>query len=489
LVGRDRVAAEPRAAAEVLRACAGLPLALRIAGARLESRPHWRIADLAERLADRGGRLDELAVGDQAVRAGLAVSVDALGGAPAARAFSLLGLWTGEDLALPAAGSLLGLGPRPAEAALDELVDAQLLQSPAPGRYRFHDLIRVYAAERAPAELSGETAAAAVARLVSWYAHAASRADLQLSPGRRIRIEPDPMAGLGPLPDFDTAAEAAQWCDAEHANLVDTVLLARAAGLHRLCWQLPLALWGYFHLRGHLADWIATYESALAAAQDEGDLAAQGMVRNQLAVALIRAGRIADATVQLEAAIEAHLANGNVLGAAAALNNLAIATMEDGRPDDAIGYLHRLIDQRRATNDLRGEAYAQSNLGEVYFRTDRVPQALERYRTSLALYRESGTGGEAVAQVLYNLALAYAASDEPELARARGAEAVALSREQADHRREAEVLEWLGGASLAAGDVAAAQEQWARAAFLLREEDPSAAERIEAEISALVGRP
>jgi len=487
LVGSDRVAAEPTGVAEVLRACAGLPLALRIAGARLESRPHWLIADLAQRLADTRGRLDELAVGDQAVRAGLAMSVAALGVDPAARAFSLLGLWTGQDLTLPAACALLGAGRRETEAALDELVDAQLLQSPAPGLYCFHDLVRVYAAERAPAELSGAEATAAVTRLVSWYAHAAARADLLLAPGRRTRVEPEPMDGLGPLPEFDTAAEAAQWCDAEHANLVAAALLARATGLQRLTWELPLAMWGYLHLRGHLADWISTHENGLAAALEAENLPAQAVVRNHMAVGLLRADRIADATVQLEAAIAVHLTMGNPLGAAAALNNLAIATMEDGRPDDAIGYLYRSIEQRQAADDVRGEAYAQSNLGEVYFRTERVEQAVERYQVALALYEKSGGGGEAPAQVVYNLALSYAALGDTALARAHGAEAAAMSRELADHRREGEVLEWLGEISNQAGDPDAAREQWTRAAFLLREADPDAVERIEAALAALPG--
>lgn len=488
LVGPVRVAAEPQGVAEVLRACAGLPLALRIAGARLDSRPHWRIADLARRLADTQGRLDELAVGDQAVRAGLAVSVDALGDDPAARAFSLLGLWTGEFLPLPAACSLLGVGRREAERLLDELVDAQLLQSPAPGRYRFHDLVRVYAAERAAAELPGDEAGAAVNRLVSWYTHVVCRADLVLSPGRRAPVQPDPVAGLGPLPEFGSAAEAVQWCDGEHANLVAAALLARAAGLNRLAWQLPLAMWGFLHLRGHFADWIATHESALAAATEAQELLARAYVHNHLAIALLRTERIGEATVHLEAAIELNLELGNPASAAAALNNLAIATVEDGRPDDAIGYLHRAIEHRRASGDKRGEAYSQANLGETYFRTGRTAEAIPRYHSAIALYRESGSGGEAPAQVLYNLAVAHAALGESDLARARGAESAQTSRDVADHRREGEVLEWLGGVSLEAGDAEAAGEEWTRAAALMRELDPAAADRIDARLAELPTR-
>ena len=155
-MGEERAAAEPDATAEVLVACAGLPLAIRICAARLAARRQWRIATLAGRLRDQHRRLDELTTGDLAVRASFQVSYDSLRtarrGTDPARAFRLLGLWQGTSISLSAAAALLGAPEDDVADALETLVDVNLLESPAPDWYRFHDLLRVYATERAQAE-------------------------------------------------------------------------------------------------------------------------------------------------------------------------------------------------------------------------------------------------------------------------------------------------------------------------------------------------
>jgi hypothetical protein len=159
IIGTSRVAAEPRAAAQVAELCAGLPLALRIAASRLAARPTWRIADLAARLADADTRLDELAAGGLSVRASFAASYHHLPPGPAAitpsRAFRLLGLWPAPHIGAPAAAALFGVTQAAAETVLETLLDNHLLQPAWPvGYYRLHDLVRLYAAERAEAEES-----------------------------------------------------------------------------------------------------------------------------------------------------------------------------------------------------------------------------------------------------------------------------------------------------------------------------------------------
>ena len=169
VVGEERAAAEPEATAELLAACAGLPLAIRICAARLATRSGWSIQAMAERLRDVHRRLDEMRVGDLAVRASFQVSFASL---PAsedtksidpAHAFRLLGLWQGATISSAAAAALFGTPGYSAEDALEVLVDTHLLESTAPDRYRFHDLLRVYAAERAEADLFTEERGAAAA--------------------------------------------------------------------------------------------------------------------------------------------------------------------------------------------------------------------------------------------------------------------------------------------------------------------------------------
>lgn len=145
-IGEERAEAEPAACRDTVAACGFLPLAIRIAAARLSARPAWTVFALAARLADERGRLDELRMGDLTVTSCFAPAYGRLR-PDQARAFRLLALADGPDLSLETAAALLGLDRcDPAvEPLLDSLVDSALLESPAPGRYRYHDLVRLYA--------------------------------------------------------------------------------------------------------------------------------------------------------------------------------------------------------------------------------------------------------------------------------------------------------------------------------------------------------
>jgi transcriptional regulator with XRE-family HTH domain len=150
IAGPDRIGSQQSAAAAVVRFCAGLPLAVRLAGARLAARPHWPVRRLVELLADERRRLDELAVGGREVRASLAQSYRSLGDRER-RTFRLLGLLDVADITASTAARLLGGTVAEASEALERLVDAQLLRAvPDPsdqGRYRFHELVRIFARE------------------------------------------------------------------------------------------------------------------------------------------------------------------------------------------------------------------------------------------------------------------------------------------------------------------------------------------------------
>ncbi|WP_194915782.1 AfsR/SARP family transcriptional regulator [Catenulispora rubra] len=165
MAGAERTTAEPEATAEILAACAGLPLALRAAGGRIAARPTWQIADLASRLARPNGAdgarfFDELRYGDHDVRATFETAFAALAatgsGTTLATSLCLLGLWNGTELGLPVAASLLDRPPADAEQILERLVDLNLLQSPRHGRYLLHDLIREFAAVKADSLLTDD---------------------------------------------------------------------------------------------------------------------------------------------------------------------------------------------------------------------------------------------------------------------------------------------------------------------------------------------
>src|SRR5689334_22252016 len=260
VVGEERAAAEPEATAELLDACAGLPLAIRICAARLVTRSGWTIRAMAGRLTDEHRRLDEMRAGDLAVRASFEVSFTSLPpstdkqGIDPALAFRLLGLWQGPSISAVAAAALFGVPEYSAEDALEVLVDTHLLESVTTDRYRFHDLLRVYAAERAADDLLAAERDAAVTRLLAWYMRTADAAATAVSP-RRFNI---PVGGpdeddVPPLA-FASADEALAWYDSERANLVSATRQAAGSGQHDVAWRLPTPLFMIFESRGNWAD-------------------------------------------------------------------------------------------------------------------------------------------------------------------------------------------------------------------------------------------
>jgi DNA-binding SARP family transcriptional activator len=198
----------------VLEICADLPLAVRIAASRLASRPRWTVRDLADRLSDASRTLDELAGGAIAVRACFAVSHKQLP-EDADRAFRLLACAPGIETGLPAAATLLDLPVRSAEDLLELLVDVHLLESPRAGRYRYHDLVRAYAAEKAE-ELDREERITAIARLLTWQLATADVAVAVLLPNRPR------VAGIGTSPGGESAEADAEAELADPSDLADS---------------------------------------------------------------------------------------------------------------------------------------------------------------------------------------------------------------------------------------------------------------------------
>ncbi|MEV7232519.1 BTAD domain-containing putative transcriptional regulator [Streptomyces sp. NPDC051020] len=170
VAGPERTSAEPEAAERIVRLCGLLPLAVRIAGARLAARPHWPLTRLAERLSDQHRRLDELSIADLEVRAGIAMGYQELA-EPEQRAFRLLSLLDGPAFQPWKAAVLLDLPVDRTRDILERLVDARLLQTgrdtgSGPECFRFHDLVLAFATERAAAVETSDTRYAALDRVL-----------------------------------------------------------------------------------------------------------------------------------------------------------------------------------------------------------------------------------------------------------------------------------------------------------------------------------
>jgi DNA-binding SARP family transcriptional activator len=489
IVGRGRAEAEPDATNEILAACAGLPLAIRIAGARLAARGGWTVRSMAERLSDEHRRLDELRTGDLAVRACFEVSFSSLpgrdrpDGIDPAQAFRLLGVWQGLSIGLPGAAALLG---RPEEAvadALEVLVDAQLLQSPAPDRYRFHDLLRAYAADRALAEEPAEVRDDAVRRVLTWYLHAVAAMARIVSPHRdEVPLEP-----LGPEyrpPSFSTVDQALDWCEAERANLVAATQQASGRGMDDVAWKLPVAALSFFNRRTYRAEWVSTHRTGLDSARRVGDRAGEAWILNNLGI-LYGQLRMQDAVGYFEQALAIRREIGDQVGEAQAANNLADAYLRLQRFDEALEPLARAMEIQRRIGSRFGEGVALNNLGEAYLHLTRVDEAIDCLQRAREIFEAIGdTHGEAYA--LHYLGEAFLERGRVDEALDSLQRALRIRRAGGERLAEAQTLRQLGSAQRAARQPEGSRESWTHALSLFEAlEDPAQADELRVELAAL----
>ncbi|MGH3761450.1 BTAD domain-containing putative transcriptional regulator [Actinophytocola sp.] len=361
MLGAERVAAEPEAAAELARHCGHLPLALRVSAARLTNRPQWPIRMLAERLADERARLDELALGDLDVRASFMLSYQQLD-PDAARAFRLWSLAAARSLPEQAAAAMLGAARRAADAVAETLTDLHLLDLTPTGHLRLHDLLRQLGRDLAGELDLPEVREDALGRLTGWYAHSFAAALAAALPG--VRPARYLLPGAEAAARFGTAAEALSWLDTERAALAAVVLDAAGRNLippRDLVW-VAANFGRYAGPRGYLTEWRQLCRSAVDAAQRFGD-------RRSEARAMIAMGAVAHRSHELDAAAD-HLrwAAGEVLDSgdpteATAIGNLALVYESLQHRGEVVAHLTRAHDIYEQVGDVRGQANALVHLG------------------------------------------------------------------------------------------------------------------------------
>jgi DNA-binding SARP family transcriptional activator len=487
IIGEDRVAAEPGPVGDVLRACAGLPLAIRIAGARLAARRGWTVSTMARRLADEQHRLDELTTGDLAVRACFEVSFTSLpqsaapGGVDPARAFRLLGLWQGPYISLQAAAALLDEDQDRVADALEILVDAHLLESTSSDWYRFHDLLRTYAAERAKAEEPAQATRAAISRLLHWYLRSADAAAYLINP-LRDRVPLDRERSSAPVLSFASTDETLTWSRLERDNLVAATRQAAAEELHEVAWKLPVAIMLCFDLHGYRAEWLATHEVALASARAIGDRAGEAWVLNDMGVVLSQQ-QVPDADRYFVQALEIRRELNDLRGQAQTTNNLAFSYQFRGLYEKAVELLQDALVLQRAVGHRYGEATALCNMGEAYVELSRYAEAISCEQDALKIVQELGLH-RLEGWVLQHLGRAYRDSGRLEDGAALIEQALASHRAQGNKLGEAQDLEHLGQAMAQSDRPAEARGLLTRAAELFEEigEDTQAA-RIRNELT------
>lgn len=448
VAGRDRTGVDGAAAGELGAACGHLPLALRIAAARLASRPSWAVSDLAHRLRDENGRLAQLDDGASSVLVSFQLSYDRLDDS-ARRAFRLCSVHPGEDFGVPATAVLLGVDPASAERLLDELLDANMLLQYTPDRFRFHDLLRLYSRRLAGTGPERSEADAALDHLLEWYAELVTAAMEWVYP-QLVRLSSHPDRGRW----FDDETQALDWLDTEAGALIR--LVERAAADDRyasFAWTVADQLRGYFLIRRHVDGWKRVADAGwhAAAGSDEPRVRVAALLgRGQ---ALSAAGRDADA---LDAMLEAQeMAEQCGWRAAAAYlsHNVGWQYYEFGMLADADTWFGRAFDL--TADDPNGHVRAASLNGSGMVQLDRgiLDKAATQLGAALAINEAAGREASALAN-RGNLASALRRSGDLEQASSHLDVALHGYRRRGDMRGELSTLDEMGRLATDRNDLA-----------------------------------
>ncbi|MFF5185919.1 ATP-binding protein [Streptomyces sp. NPDC000345] len=461
VAGPARVADDPEAARRLVTLCGHMPLAVRIAGARLAERPDLRVTDLAGRLADERDRLDHLEIGDLDVRSTFMISYRGLSDAQQ-RAFRLLGLFPGADFTSWPLAALMGVGLREAERHLDALVSAQLLDATGPdetgaARYRFHDLLRALAREQPEPE-----AAAAAGRLLGAYLTLAAEAEDRFQPGELRKAGAHPRHAVEAAHRDELLRDPVAWFIAERYNVVACVRFAYERELWDAAWELTHIAAPFFEMLATWDDWEAAEELALAGSRRSHNRWAEAITLFDTAALYRDLGRPDEALAAYEEALAGYEASGDEHGRAAVMLGQGIIHRNRRAWDVAAQRLSDGAERLRAAGDHRLAAQARRSLAVVRCGQGRVGEAIPLFQEALAEFRRLGDR-RAEAYAWRGLAQAQLDTDDLGAAARSFDKSLELTRQLRDRRGEARALQGLGRVSAADGATAAALRRFAQA--------------------------
>lgn len=450
IAGDERISASPDATADLAEMCDRLPLALRIAGARLAAKRYWSVPDLVRRLRDQRRRLDELSLGDQGVRAGFRLSYRDLS-EPARRLYRLIGLLTVSTFAGWVTASLLDADGDQAEILIEELIDAQLLEvasiDPSLGvRYQCQNLLRLFAWECALAEESEEERAAALERVYAAYLHLADAAHRREYGGNHSFEYGFPLGRPLPSELVDSLVkEPLAWFEWERTALTDVIAQAAAADQSAYAWGLTVNATTLFEARNFLEDWSSCAAVSLASAQRTGDRHGQATILRSMGMLAIYQRQYRDAESWLDRSLALFETVDAPHGHALVLRNLALCRRFSGDLAEAGRLTRRSLEGFRTAGDLAGESHALGLLAQIELESGNVAAGMELSTRAIGKSREAGSlRGEA--QNSYRLAEALMLQGNYLAAEQVCFEALALIRSGVDRLGEGHVLRGIGEA-------------------------------------------
>lgn len=477
-IGEARAEREQPDVAELASLCGRLPIALRVAGARLASRPQWQVARVVAELSDERVRLRKLSTNDEAsVTATFDWSYRALP-PRAARLYRLLSEHPGPDFGHVEAAAATGLSEDAAADALQLLSDASLLEEADQDRYRFHDLVRLHGRAQADDE-RGEV----VERIAQWYLHQFTRANMVVIPIRWrvsevcLRYQKAPAA-------FASGAEALDWLDARLSNVLALLRETSAQGRDVLAWQLCESLWELFLHRKHYPQWLGSHEIGIGAARRCGDVVAESRLRCQLARAYLDLGRLDAAEKECLLAADLARGAGSRHNESVALDQLGMVAQGRGEVDAAVAFFRHSLAIETELGIERGVAQRHRRIGEVLLQADRDTEAVTHLDAALKVFAKIGDMKDE-AKVMVALSRIEARAGRVAAATRRLERARDLLLASGSVVYQADVLVTFADIAELDGDLVAARRYLLEAAELSRNIGGPRLERLQARLDAL----
>ncbi|MGP3988915.1 ATP-binding protein [Streptomyces sp. 3N207] len=441
IVGRERVSAEPEPAREIAQLCGHLPLALRIAGARLSARPMEQLAAFATRLRDETGRLDLLKAGDLAVRANFALSYHGCD-ASLRRAFRLLGTVKAQVFSPVTLAALADVPVEEAAESLEQLTDFELVEVAETDRYgtyryRLHDLLRVFAQERLAEEEAPEARRSAAARLIDLYITLTTYAASRVKPGAVPETSSAP-----PAPET-LRADPKGWLRSERSTYLNAVGLAVEHNLEGRAWRLAQVIATLPCEPTDWEDWTAALQAGLTAAIADATVAAEADLRRALGSLHRDRGDYEPAVRELTAAIALHEQLGDDLGAAVANGVLGDTYRYTGQLTEGIECFRNALAVFRANRMDRRTAWALNGLGDLYRGSGRWQESFDCFTECVQLY-DSADDRAVAAKARIRFGILHRDQCRYREAERLYADGLAVLRQEGDRRWEARALRHMG---------------------------------------------
>jgi DNA-binding SARP family transcriptional activator/tetratricopeptide (TPR) repeat protein len=489
IIGVPRVVAERTEVAELTRLVDGLPLALRIIGARLAAHPRWQLRHMVRLLSSESSRLNELTHRDLAVRTTISLSYTAL---PPDEQMLLRLLCELDTDGIPGwiAAAALDVGQAVATRLLDNLANANLIRMIAgesvPGRYQMHDLVRIFAAEKAAAD-PADLHRRAQERIWGGWLWLAERAHERLYGGQYTVMH-------GTAPRWAPAASPEEletplhWLDSERINLRAAVRDSAAAGLDEVSWDLAMTLVTLFEARTYVTEWEETHHEALAAVRKAGNRRGEAAMLCSLGSLYLTRGQVDKAQAVLIPALRTFMELDDTHGKALTIRNIASMHYRKGEYQLAQQHYRQALGDFRLLGDQIGEAHALIRLAGINLAQNQVDSAVAQLDEALRLSRVAGHR-RTEAQAQHRMGEALIAQGEFRAAGEMLRGTLTMVRGDGDRIGQMHVLRTLGRMHLALGQPANA-EYCARGALTLARQmgDRQSGDQIQSELTTMLSR-